>query len=79
MGPLPASDLPEWLRPCHRWDLAVATGKDAALDDELVEACCQVAEPQIGMPRASAFAEGRPVPPDASGQIRRLAMLGRSG
>ncbi len=64
----------------HGWDLAVATGQDAALDDELVEACREVAEPQLGMLRASgAFAAGRPVPPDASGQTRLLAMLGRSG
>ena len=64
----------------HGWDLATATGQDPTLDDDLVEACRQVAEPQIGMLRASgAFADGRPVPPDASAQARLLAMLGRSG
>jgi uncharacterized protein (TIGR03086 family) len=64
----------------HGWDLATATGQDTALGDDLVEACRQVAEPQIGMLRASgAFAEGRPVPPEAGAQARLLAMLGRSG
>ena len=64
----------------HGWDLATASGQDPTLDDELVEACRQVAEPQVGMLRASgAFAEGRPVPPEASAQARLLAMLGRTG
>ncbi len=64
----------------HGWDLATATGQDAALDDDLVEACRQVVQPQIDMLRASgAFGEGKPVPPGASGQARLLAMLGRSG
>jgi uncharacterized protein (TIGR03086 family) len=64
----------------HGWDLATATGQDAAIDDDLVEACRQVAEPQIDMLRASgAFAEGRPAPPGASAQARLLAMLGRGG
>jgi len=64
----------------HGWDLATATGHDAALDDDLVEACRQVVEPQIDMLRASgAFAEGRPAPPGASAQARLLAMLGRGG
>jgi uncharacterized protein (TIGR03086 family) len=64
----------------HGWDLAMATNQDARLDDELVEACRQVAEPQIGMLRASgAFGEGMPVAADASAQARLLAMLGRRG
>jgi uncharacterized protein (TIGR03086 family) len=64
----------------HGWDLATATGQDPTLDDGLVEACRQVAEPQIGMLRASGvFGESRPVPPDASAQARLLAMLGRRG
>lgn len=64
----------------HGWDLATATGQDATLDDDLVEACLQVTEPQAGMLRASgAFAEGVPVPPDASAQTRLLATLGRRG
>jgi uncharacterized protein (TIGR03086 family) len=64
----------------HGWDLATATGQDARLDDDLVEACRQITEPQVDMLRASgAFAEGVPVPPDASAQTRLLAMLGRRG
>ena len=64
----------------HGWDLATATGQDAALDDDLVEACRQIAKPQVDMLRASgAFAGGVPVPPDASAQTRLLAMLGRRG
>ena len=64
----------------HGWDLATATGQDAAIDDDLVAACRQVAEPQIDMLRASgAFGEGMPVPPGASTQARLLAMFGRSG
>ena len=64
----------------HGWDLATATGQDATLDGDLAEARRQVAEPQIGMLRTSgAFAEGRPVPPDASAQARLLAMIGRRG
>ena len=64
----------------HGWDLAAATGQDRALDDDLVEACCKVTEPQIGMLRASgAFGEGMPVAADASAQARLLAMLGRRG
>ena len=64
----------------HGWDLATASGQDPTLDDELVEACRQVAEPQVGQLRASgAFAGGQPVPPDASAQARLLAMLGRTG
>jgi uncharacterized protein (TIGR03086 family) len=64
----------------HGWDLATATGQDAALDDGLVEACRQITEPQIGMLRASgAFAGNVPVAPDAGAQARLLAMLGRRG
>jgi uncharacterized protein (TIGR03086 family) len=64
----------------HGWDLATATGQDATLDDDLVEACRQIAEPQADMLRASGvFAEDVPVPPDASAQTRLLAMLGRRG
>jgi uncharacterized protein (TIGR03086 family) len=64
----------------HGWDLATVTGQDATLDDELIDACLQVAEPQIDGLRASgAFGESVPVPPDASAQTRLLAMLGRTG
>ncbi len=64
----------------HGWDLATAAGQDTALDDDLVEACRQIAEPQIDMLRASgAFADNGPTPPEASAQTRLLAMFGRSG
>jgi len=64
----------------HGWDLATATGQDPTLDDELVDACRQVAEPQLdGLRSSGAFGQGVPVPPDASAQTRLLAMLGRAG
>jgi uncharacterized protein (TIGR03086 family) len=64
----------------HGWDLALATGQDRALDDDLAKACCKVTEPQIDMLRASgSFGEGLPVAPEASAQVRLLAMLGRRG
>ncbi len=64
----------------HGWDLAVATGQDPTLADDLVQACRQVTEPQISALRAGgAFAPGAPVPPGASDQAELLAMLGRSG
>ena len=64
----------------HGWDLATATGQDATLDPELVEACRKVAEPQIEWLRASGgFAEGVPVSAEASAQTRLLAILGRNG
>src|SRR6266571_3017682 len=31
----------------HGWDLATATGQDAALDESMMEACRQVLEPQL--------------------------------
>ena len=64
----------------HGWDLAVATGQDAALDTELVEACFAVIEPQLGMLRGSGmFGESRDAPADASRQTQLLAVLGRRG
>jgi uncharacterized protein (TIGR03086 family) len=64
----------------HGWDLATSTGQDPRLDDDLVEACRTVAEPQIGMLRASgAFGERVQVAADASAQSRLLAMFGRTG
>jgi uncharacterized protein (TIGR03086 family) len=64
----------------HGWDLATATGQDAALDDELVEACRQIAAPQIELLQTSgAFAGNVPIPAEAGAQTRLLAMLGRRG
>lgn len=63
----------------HGWDLATATGQNPAIDADLVDACQQIAEPQIGMLRASgAFGPPLPVPPGADAQTRLLAMLGRA-
>lgn len=64
----------------HGWDLAVATGQDATLDADLMEACHQVLQPQLEFfRRAGALAGQLPVPLDAIAQSRFLAMLGRSG
>jgi uncharacterized protein (TIGR03086 family) len=63
----------------HGWDLAIATGQDPAIDADLVDACQQIAEPQIDPLRASgAFGPGLAVPAGASAQTRLLAMLGRA-
>lgn len=63
----------------HGWDLAIATGQDAMLDDDLVEACRQIAEPQAELLRASgAFGKEVTAPPDATAQARLLALLGRT-
>jgi uncharacterized protein (TIGR03086 family) len=64
----------------HGWDLAVATGQDATLDADLMEACRQVIRPQLEFfRRAGALAGQLPVPPGATAQTRFLAMLGRGG
>lgn len=64
----------------HGWDLAAATGQDTTLDAELLEACRQVIEPQLGLLRsAGALAEQVDAPPGASAQTRFLAQLGRRG
>jgi uncharacterized protein (TIGR03086 family) len=63
----------------HGWDLATATGQDATLGDDLIEACRQITEPQAELLRASgAFAKEVAVPPDATAQARLLALLGRT-
>jgi uncharacterized protein (TIGR03086 family) len=64
----------------HGWDLAVATGQDPCLDPGLLQACREIAEPQVAAFRAAgALGDARPVPPDATDQQRFLAMLGRQG
>jgi uncharacterized protein (TIGR03086 family) len=64
----------------HGWDLATATGQDAQLEAGLIEACRQVAEPQIEVLRASgAFGQGIPAPQVSGAQTRLLAQLGRRG
>jgi uncharacterized protein (TIGR03086 family) len=62
----------------HGWDLAVATGQDATIDADLVEACLAVVEPQAEQLRASgSFGDQVRIPADADPQTRLLAMLGR--
>ena len=63
----------------HTWDLATATGQDASLDPELVDACIAMFLPD--MPergRASGLVgPAVDVPDDASPQDRLLAAMGR--
>lgn len=63
----------------HTWDLSTATGQDAALDTELVEACCAMFLPD--MPehgRASGLVgPAVDVAAGASPQARLLAAMGR--
>lgn len=64
----------------HGWDLATATGQDAALDPTLVEACFEVVRPQADVFAASGmFGSGVLVGADAGPQTRLLALLGRRG
>ena len=63
----------------HTWDLATATGQDASLDPELVEACIAMFLP--GMPergRASGLVgPAIEVSAGASAQDRLLGAMGR--
>ncbi len=62
----------------HGWDLAKATGQDATLPADLVEACFEVIEPQKDLLKASGmFGSEVDVPPDADRQTQLLATLGR--
>lgn len=64
----------------HGWDLAVATGQDAALDPTLVAVCWEGLQPAREMIRASGvFGEEIGVPRQASLQTRLLGLLGRRG
>ena len=63
----------------HGWDLAVATGQDATLPEDLVEACRRVVEPQLALLAGSGmFGATQPIPEDADAQTRLLSTLGRS-
>ena len=63
----------------HTWDLAVATGHDRRLDDELVAAYVAMFLPE--MPErgraAGIVGDAVAVPPDASAQDRLLGAMGR--
>jgi len=63
----------------HTWDLAVATGQDPTLDDDLAAACVAMflpAMPEIGR-QAGLVGPEVPVPADASPQDRLLGAMGR--
>jgi uncharacterized protein (TIGR03086 family) len=63
----------------HGWDLAMSTGQDATLPDDLVEACWEVVEPQLELLEGSGmFGEEYAVPADANRQTKLLAVLGRT-
>ena len=62
----------------HGWDLAKATGQDATLDPELVDACFEVIAPQMDLLKASGmFGTEVEVADDADPQTKLLATLGR--
>jgi uncharacterized protein (TIGR03086 family) len=64
----------------HGWDLATATGQDATLDPELVEAASDILRGQAAMVRGSGmFGEDLAVPAGAGAQTRLLAFVGRQG
>jgi uncharacterized protein (TIGR03086 family) len=62
----------------HGWDLAMASGQDTTLDDELAQACLEVVEPQADLLKGSgAFHSDVVAPEGADAQTRLLALLGR--
>jgi len=62
----------------HGWDLARATGQDATLPADLVEACFEVVDPQRDLLEASGmFGTVQSVPAGADRQTQLLAILGR--
>ena len=64
----------------HGWDLAAATGQDATLDPELVDAAYSLLQDQADMVRASGmFGEDILVPDEVGPQTRLLAFIGRKG
>jgi uncharacterized protein (TIGR03086 family) len=64
----------------HGWDLAVASGQDATIDPDLVEACWEVVALQAEMLRASGmFGNQLETPAGADEATRLLALLGRDG
>jgi uncharacterized protein (TIGR03086 family) len=62
----------------HGWDLAVATGQDTRIDEDLVAAMWEIVEPQREEMEASgAFGTPVDVPAGADLQTRLLAAMGR--
>jgi len=63
----------------HGWDLAVATGQDAAVDPALAEECWAVVEPQLDMLRGSGMFGDAPAIVTTQGPVTRLlTALGRA-
>ena len=63
----------------HGWDLAKATGQDATIDPELVDAIAAIIAPQIDMLAGSGmFGTTIGAAADADTQTRLLAQLGRT-
>jgi uncharacterized protein (TIGR03086 family) len=63
----------------HGWDLATATGQDATLPPDLVQACWAVVAPQAELLVGSgAFGTTVEPPADADPQARLLGVLGRT-
>jgi uncharacterized protein (TIGR03086 family) len=64
----------------HGWDLAIATGQNAALDPELVDAAYRLLQDQADMVRASGmFGEDLRVPAGVGPQTQLFAFIGRKG
>ena len=64
----------------HGWDLATATGQDATLHPDLVDAAYGLLRDQSEMVRASGmFGEDILVSADAGAQTQLLAFIGRQG
>jgi uncharacterized protein (TIGR03086 family) len=62
----------------HGWDIATATGQDARLDPDLVQACLPIAEQLTTQFRsAGVFGENLSVDADADPQTKLLALVGR--
>ncbi|MDE2802700.1 MAG: TIGR03086 family metal-binding protein [Chloroflexota bacterium] len=61
----------------HTWDLAKATGQDATLPSDLVDASYAIVLPRKGQMPQPAFAPEVEMPDDADTQSRLLGMLGR--
>ncbi len=82
-GDYPGSEYAEQLfldMLVHGWDVATATGQDARLAQDLVDACYPVAQKIAGAVRSAGvgvLGEDLPVTSDADLQTRLLALLGR--
>ncbi|MBW3659446.1 MAG: TIGR03086 family protein [Actinobacteria bacterium] len=63
----------------HSWDLAVATGQELALDDDLVQAAWDATAPHVSpeVREAGVFGPEVPVPDDAPLLDRLLGLTGR--